>query len=132
MSFETRSPGGAWNLDVLKKGRPVKFKAPEGYTIRKLKLGIGCPLFFINKIPGHNRRSLKIKLRCADPESVTVEYSLDQKNKDTLPVTRKTRLASLMHGKNKLKCGDPKHSLFGRLFDWKSKPRGEFRRKYYL
>jgi hypothetical protein len=132
VEFETRTPVGAWNLDVLKNGRPVKFIAPKGYTIVRVKIGVGCPLFFVDEYPYKDRRSVKIKLRCANPARVFVDYTIYNRNKDTSLIKRKTFLDFVKHGNSRLKCTVPKQTFFGRMFDWTRKSRGELRRKYYL
>ena len=126
------SPGTFKNNAARFIVRPVKFIAPNGYTIHRVKIGIGCPLFFIDKYPEKDKRSVRIRLRCADPASVVVDYTLNNKKKDTALLKRRTFLALLKYNETKLKCAVRKESFFGRLFDWSPKTRGEIRRKYYV
>jgi hypothetical protein len=131
IEFSTPCPVKLINCDLPKRGRKVKFIAPKGNTISRLRTGITCPLFYSDEKFSTPKRKVKIRLLCSSPERVKIQSLQLTATGDSLG-TKEVTLSSLQHGKRKIDCDEPKRSFFGKLFAWLSPHYGPFYRKYYL
>jgi hypothetical protein len=130
LEFTTACPVKLINCDSPKKGRKVKFIAPKGNKVSRIRTGITCPLFYSDEkfVP---KRKVKMRLLCSDPERSMLQSVQLSPGGDSI-VTKATKLATLKHGRGRVNCKEPKRSIFGRLFGWLSPERGQYYRRYYL
>jgi hypothetical protein len=119
------------NCDVKKPGRKVKFIAPKGDKIERLRIGRNCPLFYSDSKFSKPKRKQKAKIYCGDPDKTNVQAVLIDKQNEKVSTDQK-KMSEMISGKAKIKCKDSKKSFFHRLFDWQNKPKSSTHKKYFI
>lgn len=118
------------NCDKPERGRKVKFIAPAGRKIEQLRVGINCPLFYVDEKLVIPKRRYKIWMLCNSPNIIDVQSGQRDSKTDSL-ITTRNKLSELKGSHKKVSCNEPKRTFLGRLFSWSS-TKGELHKKYYL
>jgi len=112
------------NCDKPKRGRKVKFIAPQGQKIKQLRLGTNCPLFFSDEKPEKAKRRLKVRLLCVQPMATRVQALMIGAD-ETLGTTDSRILSQLKHSKRRIHCKKSEISPANRS-------KRDFHKKYFL
>lgn len=122
---------GVVNCDIPQRGRKVKFIAPEGYKIERLRIGRNCPLFYADDNFIKPKRKHKVRLLCVGTAATELQAVMTDTRGQQIR-TPYIKLTTLKNGGKLVNCTEPKRSFFSRIFSWRKKSGGDLDKKYYL
>jgi hypothetical protein len=130
LEFNLPCPGTI-NCDIPLLGRKVKFIAPKGHKIERLRVGKNCPLFYMDAPLSKPKRKHKVRMLCLGTDNTELQAVLNTGDGQQHR-TPFLKLKNLKTGGKQVNCKEPKRSFFSRIFTWGKKTKGDLFNKYYL